>query len=528
MKNDQLKEKIQHIINTELSNLNTNPLQQKKLFEYATQQHAFPRSTPTAILVLSIILTLLAATALAVSLSGYFNKFAHLESSYGDYDQWPNAAKVELAQVMIDSNMLSADNNWYQLDQTEKEIAAEKMLDNFFSNMLYKNTFTVMEQQLGSFRNWSTENRALYSALIEKYGEHSWDWTAYHLPQKGDITEQEAILKARQAILDSYWITEDMLDSYTPVYTYFMSQGYNDYGLPADEPYWYIEFGDAKFTAAMTRVGNLLMVHAQGTQDLMWGIDPLSSAQIVTPSPNEVSYEDALSFAHNALTEVVNISASEVDSMNATAQLYLSHRYVRGKEPVWIITYSTNETTEWRVLLTHDGKYLDAAPQGKEFLHVLRRDTSLFSLWEESCNELGVDSHFINSQGAYYYQWSFEEKAAFSQVWKPVVEEYESVHPYFDYKNVLWQWTRNVNGIPAVSALSLDEAKSIALSYMQDITGNSIADEDVFAFYFITNPTRPEWRFLHYSQCVALDAYTGELLLAQDIDISAFLEIIIE
>ena len=134
-------------------------------------------------------------------------------------------------------------------------------------------------------------------------------------------------------------------------------------------------------------------------------------------------------------------------------------------------------------------------------------------MWNEQCNELGMSKDFYNSAGKYYYAWTLEEKAAFSAAWVPIVAEYKARNPYLNEEGSgIWEWTRNINGLPDDRAISQNQAVDIALGAIEKQFGEKLCNKDIYVFYFITNPVKPEWRIASASKFVTIDAYSGKIL----------------
>ena len=56
----------------------------------------------------TLALICVASNSFAERLSDFFKGFAYLENTYGKYDSWPQSAKVELVQLMVDNEILGS------------------------------------------------------------------------------------------------------------------------------------------------------------------------------------------------------------------------------------------------------------------------------------------------------------------------------------------------------------------------------------------------------------------------------------
>lgn len=464
--------------------------------------------------VAAFILMLSTVTALAIGLANYFGGFAALEDTYGEYEQWPSSAKVELVKLMSDSGVLSEHEAslWGRTNESDRQEVADEVLAMHYEGMTYIDTYNAMTRELGPIEMWSDENRALYTSILQQYGKYGMDWPIYVVPSETDVTREEAIGIARKSVLAMFSLEEAQLNEMS-VDAIFSIDPYNTVGAPSDEPFWEINFGyGLAYRIYMTRTGEMLGVSGPMTEFYRWGCEIDEGAKEAKVSSNCASTDVAIDEAKSALGEIMNIPYTSLDTMEVTAKFIYCDLYCNGEEPVWLITWSDHGEVKWNVLLGFDGSYIDAEPAGKLFDCVNRQYETLADIWRKRCSELGMTEHFMNSKGEYYYAWSLEEKAAFSTVWVPIVNEYALNHPYFEGAGSgVWEWTRNVNGMPDSKAITQDDAVGIALMAIKERLGDELNADDVNVFYIVTNPEQPEWRIASATRFVIIDAYTGEV-----------------
>lgn len=464
--------------------------------------------------VAALILMLSTVTALAIGLANYFGGFAALEDTYGEYEQWPSSAKVELVKLMSDSGVLSEHEAslWGRTNESDRQEVADEVLAMHFEGMTYIDTYNAMTRELGPIEMWSDENRALYTSILQQYGKYGMDWPIYVVPSETDVTREEAIGIARKSVLAMFTLEEAQLNEMS-VDAIFSIDPYNTVGAPSDEPFWEINFGyGLAYRIYMTRTGEMLGVSGPMTEYYPWNCEIDEGARAANVSSDCVSTDIAITEARSALGEIINVPYTNLDIMEVTAKYIYCDLYCNGEEPVWLITWSDHGEVKWNVLLGFDGSYIDAEPAGKLFDCVNRQYETLADIWRKRCSELGMTEHFMNSKGEYYYAWSLEEKAAFSTVWVPIVNEYALNHPYFEGAGSgVWEWTRNVNGMPDSKAITQDDAVGIALMAIKERLGDELNADDVNVFYIVTNPEQPEWRIASATRFVIIDAYTGEV-----------------
>lgn len=505
-------ERIRHAVDARLSGLEGEPWMMQRVLANAKGETKVKKKLSVGF-VLIIVLVLAAVTALAVGLSNYFSSFAELENTYGQYEQWPKSAKVQLVQTMLDNGVLPDTSlaDWDALTEDQKETEVEIILAQYFSGMTYIDTYNVMTRELGPIENWTDEERVLYTSLLEKYGELTDSWPTYAIPGQTDIDREQAISQAREAVLSKFSISEETLDQMTTD-AIFAADAYNTVGAPTDEPFWTIEFGyGLAYRIYMSRAGEMLGIMGPQTQFIVWGRNVMDGCTDATSGEQDASREQAIAEARNALTEIMNVDAADVDAMDATAYFFYSDLYAHGSEPVWLVMWSQKGNIAWQVLLGYDASYIDAEPAGKVFDQVLRSETSLSDLCLARYEEVGIPNPYTKDE--YYYRWSLEEKASFYNAFADFVNGYVANHPYFTGEGCSeWEWTRNVSALPDERSISQDAAQKIAVTAIQEKLGMDANMDDLNVFYYVTNPDRPEWRFANAYCGIAINAYTGDVI----------------
>lgn len=517
--------RVKRAIDTDLSGLRTTARQREQIVQYAMegQNPMSYRSKFRVSIVLAIALVMMTAvTALAVGLTNYFSGFAELENEYGEYEQWPGSAKVQLVELMLESGALTAEDTpqWTDdLTGEAKEAAAAEILDNYFAGMVYVDFYNIMLHELGPIEQWTDEQRAMMTEIQQKHGLWTQTWPVYEVPGAGDLNRDQAVAHARKVLLDVFDVDQDYLDS-LPVQDAVFSAGYNQFGLPEDEPFWTIQLGYG-FFAHMTRNGEMLQISAN-TVDIPWGVDIMTSSRFVEPSEYDATREEVTQSSRDALTELGRfcLTDAELEAMIPAAQFFWNEYYQFGEEPVWLVTWSLEGEPKYQVLLTYDAKLLDVVHYGKLFRNTVRDDPRLDNIVADMMGTTALG--LTNLRFA-----SFEEQAVFCQQFKSVADEYVVEHPYFfnsDTTAVMlsWQYTRNALGVPDDRAISPDQALQLGLNALGERLGHPVNLSDwpdvykVGTFYITTNPERPQYRFIHIGFSIAVDAYTGDVFVAQE------------
>ena len=133
--------------------------------------------------------------------------------------------------------------------------------------------------------------------------------------------------------------------------------------------------------------------------------------------------------------------------------------------------------------------------------------------------------------------WSLEEKADFSEEWRPAVQAYLLENP--DYKGVYFLATQHAYGMPAPTMVSQEKAKALAeeaLLQKAKVTQEELDRCEARYYFDITDETKPVWKVYlsttfsfnyqdgdSWGHFVVLDAATGEIvtITARTLDASA-------
>ncbi len=521
MNPDMLRNQIHTGIDRHCAALHADPHRVQRVLSAANKKEntVMKKKIPFGLAV-AIVLLLIFAAALAISLDNYFGGFAALENTYGEYESWPASAKTELVDLMDKSGVLSVEESALWKDAANRNAAAEEVLAMHFTGMLFIDTYNAMTRELGPIEQWTDAQRALYTTILQKYNKQGTDWPRYMVPGEEDLTREEAVRQAKQAVLSMFSVSEESLDDLVIDAIFSVSES-NTVGAPLDEPFWEVDFGYGyAYRIYMTRNGEMLGISGPQTAFYAWNIDIWEGTMEATPSSYDADIETALHNASDALTEIMNVPYESVAAMDAAAKFVYSDLYCFGDEPVWLISWSCQGEVKWNVLLGYDGSLIDVEPAGKLFDAVKRRsnDLSLDDMWKKRCSELGMTEDFFNTAGNYYYNWTLAEKAAFYETWRPIADAYEKSHPYFHGKgNAIWEWTRNASGLPDDKAISQDAAVSVALTAIEKRFGDRLSANDVYVFYCTTKPEKPEWRIATATRFVTISAYTGEIMTLEQL-----------
>lgn len=191
----------------------------------ARREHKRARMKPRYAVAFALLMVLLlCATALAAYVvnRGFFSDVAQMESEHGYYEHWTIEDKEKLVTSMKEYGVLADEAQWNTALAIENEAKREKRLDELFAQRYgvrgRTDTITaagIIEQELGLYDSaWSLEQKADYSAILMEFDLMGSDTNVDLLPGEDDISQEEAVHIAQEAVLDAYGLEDGALDAY--------------------------------------------------------------------------------------------------------------------------------------------------------------------------------------------------------------------------------------------------------------------------------------------------------------------------
>ena len=199
------------------------------------------KKLPLGLIVILVILLLAMGTAIAWTL----NHWGHIETAMdlavenGAYWEWSLDAKMKLIDAMLEDGMTVPEKDLAALKGTvlteeEKQALADRILTEKYGEKDYIYYYTIAEVEWGLPQTWSLEQKHwFFKTQREKglYLDNSWIDV---LPQDGDLTRDEVIRIARQAVQDAYMLTDAEIESYEPNVSFFITD-------VCDTPRWMVD-----------------------------------------------------------------------------------------------------------------------------------------------------------------------------------------------------------------------------------------------------------------------------------------------
>ena len=265
----------------------------------------------------------------------------------------------------------------------------------------------------------------------------------------------------------------------------------------------------------------------------------------------EIPLEEGQAIAEKALKERFGIEKAELDGLALRSTYAEGYEYEleEGRFRA-VCTYMWNEPDgEGRYFVDVDAKTgrMVHAFDWRESAAMKEKEGAWIHEIRKLMADAGVNDTLTNQQDVFFWNWTVEEKAAWSQAARPMVQQYLSEHPalsqYLEdilanrYEQREWPLmiavTQYLYGVPDDAALSQERAFEIAreAALERGAKQESVDESKGHTFYYdVTDPERPVWKVLvstmfpdgdtthphdptaPWGYFAVIDAHTGEVL----------------
>lgn len=557
MTDRKIKEKIRQSMNRSLSGMASDDLLAERVLRRAekTQGEESVKKKISGSLILAIILMILAATvAVAVTnwdtLKQYFETVRVMETT-GELARWSDEDKVKLLQAMADAGIVSAQDARVQtamdaaLPLAERGAAADAVITARYGEE-YFDSYTVEQLEFPE-QGRTPEEQADFGQWSEAY------WAQWNSRGKQPLTESRTYRATinnlteigefprsllRDVQVSSEWNEREQVYTITASIDkaiYLASRQGADSSLFDPQSVGY-ECGDSLcFQFWLDRYGAFMGIN-----------DPHSPE-----ARAKLSLEEARPIAEKALKVRLNVSADTLNSLPLRATFAEGGEYIleEGRFRA-VCTFIWGEEGDARYMADIDaqtGRVIKAF-DWHESNAMLEKERAWVAEVQGLLRDAGVSDSLTNQQDQYIWSWSLEERAAWSQVARPIVHAYLAEHPEFvryledllanryaqssRWPNLI-SLTQYAYGTPDAAAISQDKAFDIArgVALERGAQQRYVDDNQHHMFFYdVTAPARPLWKVLvnlafgdgdaehpHNPTApsgyfVVMDAYTGEVV----------------
>ena len=338
----------------------------------------------SASLVLAMALVLVTCfTALALSIwRDDAEQLVQMQSDIGYFDEWDLASKLKLLSLMekngveMDAALLAAAQDEAAPDQ-ERQNAADAIIAGRYGINGRTDTVTavgILETELGAdFYDWSIEDMAWFCQLEMKFTNASPDAEVFTLPQEGELTQEQALQKAKEALKNILNIDIDSTP-YEKLQVQYVVYPYM--GPPMNQPEWrftWLYEDDSEEMVYISSTGEInWMNHADiESPDEKWakakaarraeleervGPDTKWSLEdwvyydpnyYCLPTEDDITPEQAIQIAQEALMKEQGFTQADLDSREASLKMRLSYVTPEGKwQYIYSVTFTPKETSD--------------------------------------------------------------------------------------------------------------------------------------------------------------------------------------
>lgn len=230
--------KVQKALNQDAAFIQPNPFLARRVLNIANENGgiAVKRKIPIALFV-AIALMLAGAAAIAATLlwRDYVPQVKQAEHEIGDYAEWPDARRIQLAQDIISMGYVNEPDAAAVLqsgETTEKQKAAAAdhiMLEltgledvrEIYSTLI---TYSLM----GHEDTWTAERRVWWNGIVNMYADAGAPDTPL-VPDENDLSEEDAIAIAKAAVREVYGFSDDFMAGLRPVANLYVTDQRPDY-----------------------------------------------------------------------------------------------------------------------------------------------------------------------------------------------------------------------------------------------------------------------------------------------------------
>ena len=285
MNETMIREQVHQAVDSHCAHLKEDVWLAQRILKTAKEPEVRQgRKLPLAVVV-ALVLVLLTATATATTLvwKQYVETLAHQEAEMGEYDEWPEQDRIALVQSLIDMGYLDDAAEKVQefscaMNDEERLAFADELVltligqDDIRAVDMYSLTYAI----LGYEDFWTPEERIWWQEVQNIVSPGHENYTII-LPDNSVISEQQAKMIAKEAILQAYKLPEDALEQAWPVADLYITAERPEYKR------WYVRyilyrnndynehFAEKRYTVVVDGDGNVVADedrHIQSVYDL--------------------------------------------------------------------------------------------------------------------------------------------------------------------------------------------------------------------------------------------------------------------
>ena len=434
----------------------------------------------------------------------------------GELARWFDEDKIKLAKAMLEADLIPREDARAQavLDETlplaqrgeaAGALIAERYGDDYFDS------YTVEETEFPEAKR-TRDERAAYSQWSDAY------WSEWSARDKQPLTQSRVYLATmynlteigdfprtliREVQVDHVWDEQERL--------YLVTASVNkDAYLAAKRDNDQISLFDPS-CGGFVDGDSLCFQFWLDSYGVYKGIYDASAPE----NRAELTLEEGQAIAEKALRVRLSVDQTALNGMLLRSSYGEGNEYILAEGRFnAVCTYMWNEPDgEGRYYVEIDAKTgrVIQAFDWRESNAMRDKERAWIAEIQALLDDAGVSGTLFNDRGQYFWHWSLEEKAAWSQIARPIVQTYLAEHADFaQYLEDLLanrfsqsEWPNLISlsqyayGVPDSAAISREQAFAVARDaaiaagakqrYVDDNLNHSM-------YYDVTDPEKPLWK----------------------------------
>lgn len=259
--------KVQKALNQDAAFIQPNPYLAQRVLNAANAESygkggiVVKKKMPIA-LVIAFALMLSGVVAIAATLLNlHIEKAMDIAVDKGAFSEWAFEDKLALIETMneagisLPQDILSIITDAAS-DTEEKDQAATELLAGIYGNEENISHFTIASHDWGDPFQWTLEQKEWFWETLREKGLYTGK-IKYLLPEENDLSRDQVVHLAKQAIQDAYDLPEEIVQGYDADVTFFTIDGTDI------APRWrvYLGYADAEaaeYTILLTQDGQVI------------------------------------------------------------------------------------------------------------------------------------------------------------------------------------------------------------------------------------------------------------------------------
>lgn len=255
------RESIRQCLNDHLSGLYVTEGRHRAMMNEIVRGGGKGKKKVSAAMALFAIFLITAATAAAaVLLHSFYESVIDMEIERGPFHTWSLEEKTELIDLLSENGWSFSEKDMGVLRNehvanVKKERLATQMIVDRFGREDAVSHMDIIESVKGPMSTWSLEDKAWYSEYIRSQKTLLDSWRDV-LPEENDLTREEAVEIAKEAILLAHTLRSDELENRIVNVSFFVNNAH-------EEPCWLISwqtdpYAASEYTVLLTRAGEII------------------------------------------------------------------------------------------------------------------------------------------------------------------------------------------------------------------------------------------------------------------------------